>query len=77
MRRRKTSNRVNRRTVETNTKSPLFDSDDYNRTCSSKNAYDNEWIASFTIDDMKDKYGVNLDFYICPYCGKYHLTERK
>lgn len=64
------------RKVETNRKSPLFDDANYVRTYSSKNAYENEWRAKFTVDEMKSRYGVDLDVYLCPYCGKYHLTEK-
>ncbi len=59
-----------------NKSSPLFDDADYLRSCSSKKAYENEWQAKFTIDEMRTRYGVSLGTYACPYCGKLHLTER-
>lgn len=31
--------------------SPLFDYDDYVRSCSSKKRYDSEWLAKFAADE--------------------------
>lgn len=72
------SGRVSRRRgVETDPKSPLFDQDDYARTCSSKTSYENEWRAKFAIDEMRERFGADLHSYKCPYCGRFHLTERR
>lgn len=64
------------RTTVTDESSPLFDEMDRIRTCSLKKAYDSEWHAKYTIDDSMEKFGIKLNSYRCPYCGKWHLTER-
>ena len=68
------SNR-NKREVVIDATSPLFDSFDEYSTCKSKNAYDSEWQAQFVVDETEKKSGKILDFYQCPYCNKWHLTE--
>lgn len=55
----------------------MFDELDFRSTCVSKAAYDTFWQAKYTIDDTEARFGTRLRSYVCPYCGKYHLTERK
>jgi hypothetical protein len=74
--RHRNRNNFHDRKLVVNRNSPLFDNEDYHRTCASKNAYETEYQANFTITEMKSRYGVNLGTYKCPYCGQYHLTER-
>ena len=57
--------------------SPLFDYGDYLRSCSSKKSYDSEWLARFAADECAMRQpGLRLSWYLCGYCGKWHLTER-
>lgn len=64
------------RKVVTDKKSPLFDLNDYIRSCASKRTYYNEWDAVETINFIKtSKPKLNLSYYKCPYCNNFHLTE--
>lgn len=60
-----------------NGESPLFDNDDFSRSCSSKKKYTTPYHAQFAIDEIEYRNSkLKLFCYKCPYCGNYHLTEK-
>lgn len=60
----------------TDKKSPLFDFDDYNRSCKSKKSYTTPYQAQYAIDMIESSNPrLKLTFYKCPYCHNYHLTD--
>lgn len=59
------------------TESPLFDNDDFSRSCSSKKKYTTPYHAQFAIDESQYRDSkLKLSYYKCPYCGNYHLIEK-
>lgn len=59
----------------TDRNSPLFDEDDYIRSCYSKKKYTTPYHALFTIEELESRNpGLKLKYYKCPYCNNYHLT---
>ena len=66
-----------KRKVVTDPKSPLFDFDDFNKSCNSKTAYTTPYHAQYAIDMIESRnHNIRLTFYKCPYCNNYHLTEK-
>lgn len=53
----------------------FFDAANCQRSCKDKKGYDTKWQAQFAIDEVESKYNVKLTFYLCKYCGKWHLTS--
>lgn len=54
----------------------LFDVDDWSKSCSYKRRYDTEWDAKYAAERQERLHaGLRLDWYLCGYCGKWHLTE--
>jgi len=67
---------MGRRKTIVDKSSPLFDTDDFQRSCSSKKKYTTPYHAMFAIDECQSRQpSLKLSYYKCPYCGNYHLTE--
>lgn len=49
---------------------------DIERCCSSKLKYASEWQAKAVADEQMYRCGVELSWYLCPYCSSWHLTSR-
>lgn len=65
-----------KRKVVTDPKSPLFDFDDFNKSCNSKTAYTTPYQVQYAIDLIEScNHNLKMTFYKCPYCKNYHLTE--
>jgi len=60
----------------TDKSSLLFDNLDYFMSCKSKNSYESEWQAKFAADEQYEYNKIELKWYRCPYCNKWHLTSK-
>lgn len=44
--------------------------------CLSKDSYSSEWSAEAVMRERMTRTGKQLRWYVCPYCGDYHLISK-